>query len=156
MRSEATNEWCARQDLNLRLPGPQPGVLSGLNYGRTIFKRAAWYVPSGRPEKGSIHPYAKQHGIKDVSSFVRSEAPPSVMRRAAAFVFRILRGTIDQWGASNSLCSACASEDCTVPLRRGLCSGRVYSLPSCREATARSVLLICWGYLAFQPFFQRQ
>ena len=27
--------WCARQDLNLRLPDPQSGVLSRLNYGRT-------------------------------------------------------------------------------------------------------------------------
>src|SRR3989338_9994174 len=28
--------WCARQDLNLRLPDPQSGVLSRLNYGRTM------------------------------------------------------------------------------------------------------------------------
>ncbi len=27
--------WCARQDLNLRPPGPQPDALSGLSYGRT-------------------------------------------------------------------------------------------------------------------------
>ncbi len=33
---ERVREWCARQDLNLRLPDPQSGVLSGLNYGRTV------------------------------------------------------------------------------------------------------------------------
>ena len=30
--------WCARQDLNLRLPDPQSGVLSGLNYGCTFMR----------------------------------------------------------------------------------------------------------------------
>ena len=30
--------WCARQDLNLRLPDPQSGVLSRLNYGRTVMR----------------------------------------------------------------------------------------------------------------------
>ena len=31
--------WCARQDLNLRLPDPQSGVLSRLNYGRTMMEK---------------------------------------------------------------------------------------------------------------------
>ena len=116
-------EWCARQDLNLRSPGPQPGVLSGLNYERALPDRTLSFpIPErkrsgGRAERGAHTPsFTSLHGKVEGIRRVRGRGNKgNKKRRPVLWDWSPSgRGGAEMGGASSKGWSAVRTEICCI------------------------------------------